>query len=79
MLRRGAVLFAVQHEVDAPLAEQVHRLRTMATSVVKSKLAQCLAQAAASFVVHGKFEEFDAIECCRRGQGGCARLCLDQK
>ena len=39
MLGGGAVQFAVQHEVDAALAEQVHRLGAMPADVVQAEIA----------------------------------------
>ena len=79
MLRRRAVLLAVQDQVDPALAEQIDRLRAVPAGIVKAETAQGLTQLAAGFVIDGEFDERDAVEHRRIGQGGDTGLGFHQQ
>jgi len=57
MLGRRAVRLVGQHEVDAPLTEQVDRLGAMAIDIVESQIAQKFAQPSAGIVAHDEFRK----------------------
>jgi len=62
MLGCGAVEFAIEHEVDAALAEQIDGFRAVAPRIVQAKLAQLFAEPARRFIVYRELDELDALE-----------------
>ena len=73
MFRRGAVLLAVQDQVDPALAKQVDGFGTMPPGVMESQAAQGFAEPAAGFLIDSEFQELDAVETRWRRQNGAHR------